>query len=280
MPRNNERTGVSDIANTGDYTPQEETKSILDFVLPTEFVDLPTGGKFYPPDHPLHNKESIEIRYMTAKDTDILTSKSLIKKGVAIDRMLQNIIVDNSIKVEELFLGDKNAILIAARINGFGAEYETKITCPACNNVSNFSFDLNEIGHSLEKEHDYNISSDGSFFVELPHTGVTVECKLLTGKDEKSIARLIQKKKKHNLPETLLTDQYKSFIVSINDVTERGQVEKFIDLMPARDSAFLRMEYNKVSPDVDMTHDYSCDNCDHEALISIPFSTEFFWPNR
>ena len=93
MPRNEDRLGAKD--QTGaEAPPILEKNSILDFVLPTEFVDLPTKGRFYPEDHPLHNQESIEIRYMTAKDTDILTSKSLLKKGVAVDRMLQNIIVD------------------------------------------------------------------------------------------------------------------------------------------------------------------------------------------
>ena len=145
MPRNEDRLGAIEQTGASDAPPVLEKNSILDFVLPTEFVDLPTKGRFYPEEHPLHGKESIEIRYMTAKDTDILTSKSLLKKGVAVDRMLQNIIVDKSIKVDDLYSGDKNAILIAARINGFGPEYKTKVTCPQCGATSEHAFNLEEV---------------------------------------------------------------------------------------------------------------------------------------
>ena len=85
----------------------------LNFASPTEFVELPSRGRFYPPSHPLHNKETVEIKFMTAKEEDILTSKALIKKGIAVDRMLQSLIVDKSIKVEDLLVGDKNALVVA-----------------------------------------------------------------------------------------------------------------------------------------------------------------------
>ena len=274
MPRNDERLGATEVANSANTIPQEETKGILDFVLPTEFVDLPTKGKFYPPDHPLHNQESVEIRYMTAKDTDLLTSKSLLKKGVAVDRMVQNILVNKEINVDDLYIGDKNAILVAARINGFGSEYETKITCPSCGATANHTFDLDDINHDNDKP-DYKISDNGTFFIELPVTKVVVECRLLTGRDEKAIFKKSGKKKNQ---ETSLTDQYKMFIVSVSGVDERGLVEKFVDVMPARDSSYLKSSYNKISPNIDLSYDYSCDSCDEETLINIPFSANFFWP--
>lgn len=277
MPRNEDRLGAID--QTGaDAPPILEKNSILDFVLPTEFVDLPTKGRFYAEDHPLHGKESLEIRYMTAKDTDILTSKSLLKKGVAVDRMLQNIIVDKSVKVDDLYSGDKNAILIAARINGFGPDYKTKVTCPSCGATNEHSFNLEEV-RCGDFEEDAHISSAGTFNIELPVTQVSVECRLLTGGDEKRMFSQSEKRKKHNLPETNLTDQYKLFIVSINGETDRGLVEKFVDLMPARDSTYLKSIYEKASPNVDLSHDYSCDSCDADTQINIPFSANFFWPN-
>jgi hypothetical protein len=276
MPRNEERLGTKD--QSASQPPITEKNSILDFVLPTEFVDLPTKGRFYPDDHPLHNEESVEIRYMTAKDTDVLTSKSLLKKGVAVDRMLQNVLVDKSIKVDELYSGDKNAILIAARINGFGPEYKTKVTCPSCGYALEHSFDLEEVEcDGLQSE--YSISINGTFKVELPVTKVSVECRLLTGGDEKRIFNQSEKRKKHNLPETNLTDQYKLFIVSINGETDRGLVDKFVDLMPARDSTYLKSIYEKASPNIDLSYDFSCNSCDAETKIDIPFSANFFWPN-
>jgi len=277
MPRNEERLGAKEQAGSQAPPPITEN-SILDFVLPTEFVYLPTQGKFYPEDHPLHNKESIEIRYMTAKDTDILTSKSLLKKGVAVDRMLQNIIVDKDIKVDELFVGDKNCLMVAARISGFGPEYETKITCPQCTTTSKMTFDLSEL-QAQDNAENYEISADGTFEVLLPTTKIVAECRLLQGFDEKTLFKKSENRKKHNLPEEALTSEYKLFIVSLNGVTDRGLVEKFIDAMPALDSSYLRKVYGRVAPNLDMKQDFICSACDTETAVDIPFSTEFFWPH-
>ena len=117
-----------------DPAPQasESNASALNFATPTEFVDLPSKGAYYPEGHPLHGQSSIEIKFMTARDEDILTSPTLLKKGLAIDKFLQNIIVNRAINVDTILSGDKNAILVASRINGFGAEYITKVSCPAC----------------------------------------------------------------------------------------------------------------------------------------------------
>ena len=278
MSRNEDRLGAID--QTGaEAPPPTEKNSILDFVLPTEFVDLPTQGRFYPEEHPLHNQESVEIRYMTAKDTDILTSKSLLKKGVALDRVLQNILVDKDIKVDSLFMGDKNAIVVAARINGFGAEYITKISCAACGAAGDATFDLNAIvGRPVEE--DFEIGPEGTFEVILPKTGVVAKCRLLTSADEQIMFKTSEKRKKRNLPEETLTAQYKLFIVSLNGVTDRRLVEKFVDAMPALDSSYLRKVYTRVVPNLEMKQDYVCSDCDAETIVDIPFSANFFWPDR
>ena len=133
MRNNQDRLGA---VNKGEEPPvqqqPQQVEQTLQFVTPTEFVELPSRGKFYPEGHPLHNTEIIEIRHMTAKDEDILTSAALLKKGLAIDRFLQNIIVDKSINIADLLVGDKNAIIVASRISGYGAQYEAGISCPSC----------------------------------------------------------------------------------------------------------------------------------------------------
>ena len=278
MPRNEERLGAKKQAGA-EVPPITEKDSILDFVLPTEFVDLPTKGKFYPEDHPLHDKESLEIRYMTAKDTDTLTSKSLLKKGVAIDRVLQNIIVDKDIKVDSLFVGDKNALMVATRISGFGSEYKTKIVCPQCSSAAEMTFNLDELDPQ-ESDEKIEISEDGTFKVMLPKTGVEAECRLLTGADERVIFQKSEKRKKLKLTEETLTGQYKLFIVSLNGITDRGLVEKFVDNMPALDSSYLRKVYSRVAPSLEMKQDFTCLTCDAETMVDIPFSAEFFWPDR
>ena len=283
MSRNNEdRLGIKDEGQTPPILTASDSTSPLQFVAPTEFVDLPTQGKFYPEGHPLHNKETVEIRYMTAKDEDILTSKTLLKKGVAVDRMLANILVDKNIKIEDLFVGDKNAIIIAARISGYGPEYKTNVTCPSCGATAENEFDLNDILEkgAAEPYNDIQIEADGTFNITLPKTKVVAQCRLVSSKDEKRLEAVAAKRKKHGLPENTLTELVKTLVVSLNGETERKVVEGFIDQMPALDSKFLRAAYNRVVPNVDMKHVYGCESCGVETSLDMPFSVSFFWPNE
>ena len=276
MPRNNQdRLGIQ---NPGNDPHLEETKNpILNFVIPTEFVDLPSKGKFYPSDHPLHDVETVEIKYMTAKDTDILTSASLLKKGVAIDRMLENVLVDKNIKVNDLLIGDKNALIIGARISGFGEGYNVTVECRDCATKNDEIFNLKE-AQIKEFDPDTKFSDQGTFFIKLPQTEVEVECKLLTAADEHHLLGLADKKRKLNLPDAIITDQCKSFIVSLNGVIERSVVDEFVESMPARDANYLRKEYEKVRPDVDTSYSFECNLCGAENDIELPFTTTFFWP--
>jgi len=275
MPRNDEsRIGVQ---NEGETPPIESSNSLLNFVIPTEFVVIPTKGKFYPPNHPLYNVEEIEMRYMSAKETDILTSKSLLKKGIAVDRMIESLLIDKSIKANEMFTGDKNALVVAARISGFGPQYDAQITCESCGQSTEHSFDLGEL-KIKESPDDVRFSELGTFFVKLPKTEIEAECCLLTGKDESFLVTAAEKRKRLKLTDTTMTDQYKMIIVSLNGVTERSKVEEFVDVMPAMDATHLRKEYERARPDVDMTCMFECQHCDADNDISIPFSANFFWP--
>ena len=107
----------------GIPNPAKNNNPLLNFAVPTEIVELPSKGLFYPKGHALHNKDTIEIRFMTAKDEDILTSPALLRKGLALERMLQNLILEDGVNSEDLLVGDRNALLVAARITGYGKEY-------------------------------------------------------------------------------------------------------------------------------------------------------------
>ena len=287
MARNNEERVGSKTRN--ESPPVSEVASsnsgVLSFATPTEFVELPTRGRFYSQDHPLHNEETIEIRYMTAKDEDILTSRSLLKKGLAIDRLLENIIVDKKIKSQSLFVGDKNAIIIAARVTGYGEKYDTNITCPVCATTQEHSFNLNDkkaVGDNSAKFQEYGISetSDHTFTVTLPRTNVAVEVRLLTGADEKTLSATAEKRRKHKLPESAMTEQFKLFIVSVNGHTDMNSVHSFIEHMPASDSRLLRSAYAAVMPNVDLTQEFACIACGYETEMEVPFTPDFFWPKR
>ena len=210
MSRNN--LGRSGALPTAESPPEQETNTLdpLHFVAPTEFVDLPSKGLGYEEGHPLFQKDTIEIRFMTAKDEDILSSRTLLKKGVAIERFINNIIVDKNINSAELLVGDRNAIIIAARISGYGANYETQIGCPSCGTKSNFNFDLNDqkIKESqLSEELALTQTENGNFITKMPYSTFKVEFKLLKGFDEAQLTKLAANNTKNKSDNSMLRDQ-------------------------------------------------------------------------
>ena len=261
---------------------QQAKGDSLNFVVPTEFVELPSKGKFYPEDHPLHMQENIEIRYMTAKDEDILTSKTLLKQGLALERFVNNIMVDKRIKVNSLLIGDKNAIIVAARISGYGEKYQTRIACPACLSNVEYEFDLSNYSVSegfVSDEDGVFATENNTLVIRLPASKVEVEVKQLTGVDEKEL--LSTKKSKRMSAESMtITKQLKNMIVSINGNDSQMTIKRFVDTMPARDSRYLRKIYKKASPNIDLTQHFECPECGHEQPLEVPFTADFFWPDR
>ncbi len=287
--RNNQQR----LANPGASDVNSETpnnSNQLSFSVPTEFVDLPSKGIYYPEDHPLHGVDTVEIKHMTAKEEDILASESLIRKGVAIDRMLQSLLIDDNLKVRDLLVGDKNALTVAARITGYGADYRTKVACPACGTSQEFEFDLQEqsaTGAAFSPEElkgkieGVEMTNKGTFLVKLPKSGHTAELKMLTGADEEKLEKFQkQKEKTSNGLSSLLTDTMKSIIASVDGVTERTQINAFVENMPAADSRYLRGIYQKLVPNIDMTQQFNCNNCDHTQALEVPVTTDFFWPGQ
>ena len=283
MSRNNEERTGAHMSDSDAAAIATELLNPLQFVTPTEFVELPSKGKGYPPEHPLHNKEVIEIRFMTAKDEDILTSQTLLKKGLALERMMENIIIDKNIKPESMLVGDRNAVLIASRISGYGAAYETSVVCPACGERGMLMFDLNKRtlndGSDLES---LNISESGTgnFIVKLNLSKLEVEVRLLTGKDEQWLLQMAKGNKKRNMEDSSLTDQYRLMIVSVNGHKDKKVIDYVVDNLPAVDSRHLRLAYKKLSPNVSVYEDYCCPACDHEQALEVPFNADFFWPDR
>lgn len=290
MARDNEKRlqaaddAVTEGVSASEEQKAEEKKEIdLSFPTPSEFVDLPSGGKFYSKDSPLRGKKSVEIKFMTAAEEDILTNKSYIRKGVAIDRLLESVILDKSVKVDDMLIGDKNALLVATRINGYGPEYDTKVTCPVCIETNKFTFNLEEqqrteggITDEL-KEKGVEDVGDGIFKMKLPVSQFNVEIRLLAGADEKKLMHASEYRKKNKLKDAGTTDQFKLMLVSVEGYGDTNVISKFVSAMPAKDARFMRDVYRKLSPNVDMTQTFTCSNCDHEEEMEVPFSTDFFW---
>jgi len=284
LSRNNiDRVGAAPADAPIQQQAEKSRFDPLSFVAPTEIVDLPSRGIGYPANHPLHNKDTIEIRYMTAKDEDILTSQSLIKKGIVLERFLQNIMINKNIDPETLFVGDRNAILIASRVSGYGRDYEARVACPACGENGKFTFDLlDQKVHESEASEQFGVSiaGNGEFETTMPFSKFKIKFRLLTGKDETWLAKMQQNNKKHKLQDTMMTDQMKRIIVSIEGHTDSDIINRYVDAMPTLDSTHLRTCYKLANPDVKVTNEYTCPSCGHQEGMEVPFGADFFWPQR
>lgn len=288
--RNNSNRFVAPTPEDGDISAQMannksdllsvNSEGFFDFTTPTEFVDLPSQGRHYPEGHVLSNVESVEIRFMTAKDEDILTSKSLIKQGVVIDRLVDNLVVDKRIKAADMLSGDKNAILVAARSTAFGSNYSTKVTCPSCGGITEYEFDLSEIKPKERPDlEQLNVeeTEDGTFVFETPRTKVQIEIRILSSKEETALLQGIEKRSKKGLPESPLTSLLNSIIVSVNGSKNNVQIYKFIENLPSQDSRHIKSIYQKIIPSLNMKQDFSCSNCSFNQEVDIPITVDFFW---
>ena len=277
MRRNNEER----LMGVHKPTPSEEVANMpnpMDFVTPTQIVDLPSKGR-YPEGHPLHAKDSIEIRYMTAKDEDILTNRSLLKKGLAIDRLIQNLVKDKNIDARSLCVGDRNSIMIHSRAMAYGADYRTSIQCPACSEVSKFKFDLSdyEMYHGDDLTEDIQDLGDGTFRVELPLSTIQARIRPLNGQDE---IDMLSDTKAKDISNDLITKQMKAFVVDFNGHSLQSTIDYVCENLVAMDAKFLRDCFKLISPDIKLEQKFSCKHCDHEEVIAVPFGTDFFWPDR
>jgi len=282
LSRNRDRVGGGDAAQKAESPVASNTNSpeqLFSFVVPTEFVELPSKGRFYAVGHPLHNQTIIEIKQMTAKEEDILTSRSLLKQGVAIDRVIQSIIVDKSIDVTSLLVGDKNALVIASRVSGYGNVYTTSVGCPACETKQEYSFDLNlaEISHGGDMQ-GITDNGNGTFSAALPTSGLNIVFKVLNGYDEKRISN--NSTTKGNRPDNLITTQIRAMVVSVNDNDSPEALNYVAENIPSKDSAFLRKAYKTVTPNINIDQHFACANCDFEDIMEVPLTADFFWPDR
>lgn len=236
------------------------------FDFPTEVIELPSKGLLYPQDNPLSNGK-IEMKYMTAKEEDILTNQAYIQKGVVLDKLLQALIV-SKINYNDLIVGDKNAIMVAARILGYGKDYSFEY------DGQEYTVDLSQLDN---KPFNYSNKGVNEFSYTLPSTNVNITYKILTHGDEQKIQTEIDGLKKINKnvsPE--LSTRLKYIITSVNGDRETKTIREFVDKhLLARDSRELRKHIKETQPDVDLTFfpDGSTDRVD------IPIGIKFFWPD-
>jgi hypothetical protein len=249
-----------------------------DVKYPTELVDLPSKGYFYNNEDPL-SKGSVELKMMTAKEEDILTSENLIKKGIVLDKLLESLVIDKTIDVSNFLTGDKNALFIAARRLAYGDNYgPIQIKCRKCGQDNETVINLGEI-----KTKPYNFSDKqrgvNVFDFILPYAKRTIQIKLLSNKDELEIDNELKALAKISKNSSEITTRLKYLIVSVDGNTDKAFVRKFVDNeLLSRDSIELRKFIREITPDVDMNFDFTCTHCQSEERVGVPMTVQFFWP--
>jgi hypothetical protein len=247
--------------------------------FPTEFVDLPSKGLVYPEGHPLREGR-IEIKYMTAKEEDILTSQNLIQKGIVIDELLKSLI-KTKVDFNDIVIGDKNAVMLASRILGYGKQYVVDITCPSCAKSEETDFDLTSFEYK-EIDEDFFKDSNGVYKFTLPNAEREIEFRFLTQKDESDIDIELSAVEKAGIivsPE--VTSRLRRQIVSVDGNDDQEFIKSFINNeFFALDSRAFREYYSDKIPDVNFDANWKCDSCQWMGPVDLPVTVNFFWPSR
>jgi len=245
-----------------------------DYQYVTDIVNLPSKGVFYP-----NNQAMVKVKHLTTEEENILTSPELIRTGKVLDVLLENSIIDNTLTADNMLVGDRNAVLLFLRKEGYGNEYPVKMICPSCG--ESFKEDV-LISELATKELTVMPDDNGLFEVNLPKTKWKIKFRLLTGRDENALTKAAErpKKTKQNVSYSqLLTERYVIQIMELNGTADKLQIKKAVTNMPISDSLFLREYMREIEPGVDMSYDFTCKHCQHQFEDTTPINANLFWPN-
>jgi hypothetical protein len=266
------KSATRGLQSTDSNPPQQKS-----YPFPTEVISLPSKGLLYPKGSPL-SKGEVTIKLLTAKEEDILTSPNLIKKGLVMEKLLESVLVEHGVNVNDLVLGDKNAILISTRLLAYGPEYKIKVTDKEYDEEVDWTVDLSKI---QIKEVDYSLlNSDNEFPFTLP-SGIPIKFKILTHGDEVAINRDIEAAEKATKQSSEITARYRRVITEVEGNRDFGYISNFVsNRLLARDSRDLRKYIASVTPDLDFKFDYTSPFTGDTEALSIPFGTDFFYPTE
>jgi hypothetical protein len=277
--RENNEVFTANQARAAGFQTRNVMADDFGYEVPVEAVPLPSSGRLYPVDSPLHRQETLDIRAMTAREEDILTSRSLIKKGTVITHLIKSCLVNKTINVNEMIVGDRNAIMTALRVTGYGSEYSVEVDCPTCGEKSKQDFQLTEL--PIKRLGIDPVAEGANLFeLKLPITKKTVHFRFMTGEDESQLTIQMERAKKQGASgENLVTTRLKHQIVAVEGIKDRSKINIFIGNMPARDSLALRKHIDKNEPGLDMKAWMDCPSCMESTEVRLPMGASFFWPD-
>ena len=281
MRNNQDRLGAPEAPKHSETAPAAVAQqgAEFSFVAANDIVELPSKGEFYPSGHPLRENPVVEVKQMTAKEEDILLNQSYLKQGITVEKLLESLVLTNGFNLDDLLIGDKNAILTQIRRSAYGDEYPVETVCRSCMTKAQIAFDLEQC--VLEKPtillEGVEKTERNTFVYTASKTKAKIEIKLLTSNDEKQIAARGEKYRKHNVEFSPTLETYKALIVSVND--NPALVASYVENMPLRDAKRLKEVFKAAQPGVDLRGSYKCGNCGTEVEMDLPINFRFLWPD-
>jgi hypothetical protein len=256
----------------------QQTQQAATFDFPTQVISLPSEGKVYPESNPL-SKGTLEIKYMTAREEDILADRNLINKGIVLQKLLESVVVQPGVNVDDLVIGDINAVYLATRMLGYGPDYDVEITDPFSGEKQKVTIDLSKI---QTKDVDFDrLTPQNRYELTLPVSKKKLIVRLLTHKDEKDISQETQAMERLTKGKSVgadVTTRFKYMIVEVDGNSDRGFINKFVPNMLAGDTKALRNFFKELSPDLNMKYDFVSEITGESEALDIPFGISFFYP--
>ena len=249
--------------------------------FPTEVITLPSKGLVYPETNTL-SRGQVEIKYMTAREEDILASQNLIKKGIVLDKLFESVVVDKDVNIGDIIIGDKNAILLATRILGYGSDYNVEVTDPFTGENQKVKIDLAKV--QTKDVDETKLNRNNRYEFELPLLKKKIKFKLLTHKDEIDInaeIAALNRLTKGEVASQDISTRFRYMIQEIEGNTDRAFINNFVkNNLLARDSKALREYVKTISPDMNFNYEFTSDITGETEALDIPFGVGFFYPSE
>jgi hypothetical protein len=230
--------------------------------FPANIITLPSHGKVYEETSALKSGK-IEMRHMTAYDEDILSNSSYISEGVIFDKLLEALIVTPGVDISELVIGDKEWLLISARILGYGNEYPVSIIDAKTDKPVSAILDLSKL---KSKEFDKASDDVGCFEYVVSSNNDVIKFKYLSAADASKVA-----------DESINSTFLKMSIHAINGDTDVNTIEDYLKYeLRAMDSRKLRKHIVESAPGINYETEAVDDKgATHSAMFQ--FKLDLFW---
>lgn len=261
--------------DTTNFTSEPQAQQ----TFPSNAVSLPSKGLIYPSDNPLF-EGIVEVKCMTAKEENILTTESYIKQEIVIDKFLQSMVVSPKFNYDSLLIGDKDALMLASRIYGYGEIYTVEVQTPS-GKKQKVDINLEEVPN---KEIDESLFRRGenrfNYEFENRFGKYNIEFKLLTVGDQKRIDSRLKKYKTAGAEDRQVTVRLEEMILSINGNDDRNFIRLFLENeFLARDSRSFRNYVAEIQPGPNLEIELTDEETGEPFRTEIAIRPDIFWPD-